>query len=244
MAPGFLLPAKAGWRRRLRCRSGLLFDTAPGGAMRSPGHQRSLRMAGDEAAQERARLASDLQDEARTLLVESGLLALLEASFGSPTVTGSAGYDLMVWRQLDLHVACEYERRGDWLRLAAKLAETLDAKGLTLESALFHNGYLTPNTTGAGLYWSFTLADFAGNPWKVDIWAWEPFDHAVRQARDANLRADLSLADRDLILKLKHEARERYAYYGVIVSANDIYDFVIAKAGQTLEELEVWKGIA
>jgi hypothetical protein len=66
----------------------------------------------------------------------------------------------------------------------------------------------------------------------------------VRQARDANLRADLTLADRDLILKLKHEARGRYAYYGVIVSANDIYDFVIAKGGKTLDQLEAWKGIA
>lgn len=200
-------------------------------------------MAGDEGARDRARLAHELHEEARTLLVETGLLSLLESQFGDTTVTGSAGYDLMVWRQLDLHVACDYERRGDWLQLAARLSEMLDAKGLTLESALFHNGYLTPNTTGAGLYWSFTFADFAGNPWKVDIWAWEPFDHAVRQARDANLRADLTLADRDLILKLKHEARGRYAYYGVIVSANDIYDFVIAKGGKTLEQLEAWKGI-
>lgn len=201
-------------------------------------------MALAETARDRARIAEELREEARALLADTGLYALLSGGFGDTTVTGSAGYDLMVWRQLDLNVACEPERRSDWLRLAATFAEALEGKGLSLEGAQFHNGYLTPNTTGPGLYWSFSFAGFDGNPWKIDIWAWEPFDHAVRQARDANLRADLSLADRDLILRLKHEARAREHYYGLVVSAQDIYDFVIARAGTSLAQLEAWKGLA
>ena len=64
-----------------------------------------------------------------------------------------------------------------------------------------------------------------------------------RQARDANLRADLDRCDRDLILRLKHEARERPGYYGVMVGSLDIYQFAIAGAGETLDDLERWKGL-
>lgn len=197
-----------------------------------------------DLALERARLAEELREEARTLLIETGLLDFLQTRFGDVTVTGSAGYDLMVWRQLDLHVACDYERLGEWLQMAGEFAKLFDGKGLTLESAHFHNGYVAPSTLGTGLYWGLGFNDFAGNPWKVEIWAWEPFDHAVRQARDANLRADLSTADRDLILSLKHEARAREAELGGLISSFDIYEFVIAGAGSTLDELLVWKGLA
>jgi len=65
----------------------------------------------------------------------------------------------------------------------------------------------------------------------------------VRQARDANLRADLTRCDRDLILRLKHEARARPGYYGVMVGSFDIYQFAVAGAGETLDELERWKGL-
>ena len=63
----------------------------------------------------------------------------------------------------------------------------------------------------------------------------------MRQARDFSLRTDLQACDRDLILRLKTEARERSNYYGVIVTAWDIYQFVIAGAGTSLSALEMWK---
>jgi len=74
-----------------------------------------------------------------------------------------------------------------------------------------------------------------------DIWGWEPLDFQVRLSRDDNLRVDLARADRDLILRLKAEARARPGYYGVTISAFDIYQFAIANAGTTLRELEDWK---
>ncbi len=192
---------------------------------------------------ERARIAEDLRAEARTLLVESGLLALLQRKFGEATVTGSAGYDLMVWRDIDIHLPCEAERWHEWASLAAEIAAQLDATGLTLHKAQFLNDYVDPHPLGAGLYWGLGFRDFAGNDWQCDIWGWEPFDYAVRQARDANLRADLSACDRDLILKLKHEARGRPDYYGVMVGSYDIYQFALAGAGETLDELEMWRGL-
>ena len=194
-------------------------------------------------AEERARIAEDLRAEARTLLIESGLLGLLQRKFGEATVTGSAGYDLMVWRDIDIHLPCEGERFVEWAGLAAEIARQLDQCGLKLHRASFRNDYVDPHALDAGLYWGLEFADFADNHWKCDIWGWEPFDYAVRQARDANLRADLTACDRDLILRLKHEARDREGYYGVMVESVDIYQFAVAGAGETLDELERWKGL-
>ncbi|WP_421761870.1 hypothetical protein [Devosia sp.] len=194
-------------------------------------------------AEERARFADELREETRTLLIESGLLGLLQEKFGEATVTGSAGYDLMAWRGIDLHLPCEADRAIEWLGLAAEIATTLDERGLKLHRAQFANDYLDPQHLGAGLRWTLEFADFADNHWSCDIWGFEPFDYAVRQARDANLRADLASADRDLILRLKHEARERFGYYGVMVSAMDIYQFALDGAGETLDELERWRGL-
>ncbi len=194
-------------------------------------------------AEERRRVAAELRAEARAILVDTGLLDLLNARFGEAMVTGSAGYDLMAWRGIDIHMPCEAERWGEWTGLAADIAIQLDRAGLQLHKASFTNDYADPHGLGGGLYWGIEFRDFSGNPWKCDIWGWEPFDFAVRQARDANLRADLSAANRDLILRLKHEARARPGYYGVMVRGFDIYQFVLAGAGETLDELERWKGL-
>ena len=196
-----------------------------------------------QGAEERRQLAEDLRSEARSVLVDTGLLDMLNGRFGEAVVTGSAGYDLMVWRDIDIHMPCEGERWAEWAGLAADIAIQLSTVGLQLHKANYLNDYVEPNPLGAGLYWGLEFKDFAGNGWKCDIWGWEPFDFAVRQARDANLRADLSRCDRDLILRLKHEARSRPGYYGVMVSGFDVYQFVMAGAGETLAELERWKGL-
>jgi hypothetical protein len=189
----------------------------------------------------RAETARALREEARLLLTETGLFALLQDRFGEPTVTGSAGYDLMVWRDIDIHLAIEGERWGEWLAFGGDIALQLESVGLGLHKATYVNDYIDPHPLGAGLYWGLEFKDFAGNPWKLDIWGWDPFDYAVRQARDFSLRTDLAAADRDLILRLKTEARERENYYGVRVSSWDIYQFAIQKAGDSLSALEAWK---
>jgi hypothetical protein len=194
-----------------------------------------------ESPEARAETARALRDEARQLLTDTGLFALLEDRFGQPTVTGSAGYDLMVWREIDIHLAIEGERWGEWLAFGGDLALQLESVGLGLRKATYVNDYIDPHPLGAGLYWGLEFKDFAGNPWKIDIWGWDPFDYAVRQARDFSLRTDLAAADRDLILRLKTEARQRDNYYGITVSSWDIYQFAIEKAGDSLSALEAWK---
>ena len=194
-------------------------------------------------AEQRAHLADELREEARLLLVGSGLLELLNGRFGEAMVTGSAGYDLMTWRDIDIHMPCDADRWPEWAALGGEIARTLADRGLTLHTATFRNDYIEPHPLGAGLHWGIELRDFADSHWKCNIWGWDPFDFAVRQARDANLRADLDRCNRDLILRLKHEARQRPDYYGVMVGSFDIYQFAIAGAGETLDELERWKGL-
>ena len=41
---------------------------------------------------------------------------------------------------------------------------------------------IDPHPLGPGLYWGIEFKDFARNPWTIDIWGWDPFDYAVRQA--------------------------------------------------------------
>jgi len=189
----------------------------------------------------RAETARQLREEVRQVLAETGLFALLTDRFGEPTVTGSAGYDLMVWRDIDIHLPLEAERWSEWMAFGQDLAAQLHSVGLALHKATFVNDWVDPHPLGAGLYWGIEFKDFAGNPWKLDLWGWDPFDFAVRQARDFSLRTDLAACDRDLILRLKTEARERDDYYGVKVSSWDIYQFAIAKAGDSLSALELWK---
>jgi hypothetical protein len=190
---------------------------------------------------QRAEIAQQLREEAHALLAESGLFALLLETFGDPTVTGSAGYDLMVWRDIDIHLAVEADRWADWMAFGGKLARLFNDAGLPLHQATYLNDWVDPHPLGAGLYWGLQLKDAAGNPWKIDLWGWDPFDYAVRQARDFSLRTDLAACDRDLILRLKTEARARDNYYGVRVSSFDIYQFCIARAGESLSALEMWK---
>jgi hypothetical protein len=189
----------------------------------------------------RAETARQLREEVRQVLADTGLFALLADRWGEPTVTGSAGYDLMVWRDIDIHLAVEADRWTEWLAFGQDLSAQLDSVGLALHKATVINDWVDPHPLGAGLYWGIEFRDFSGNPWKVDIWGWDPFDYAVRQARDFSLRTDLAAADRDLILRLKTEARERDNYYGVRVTSWDIYQFAIAKAGDSLSALELWK---
>ena len=189
----------------------------------------------------RAETARALREEVRQVLAETGLFALLADRFGQPTVTGSAGYDLMVWRDIDIQLAIEADRWPDWMAFGGDIAAQLESVGLSLHKASYINDWVDQHPLGPGLYWGIEFKDFARNPWKLDIWGWDPFDYAVRQAREASLRADLAACNRDLILRLKTEARERDNYYGVKVTSWDIYQFCIAKAGESLSALEMWK---
>jgi hypothetical protein len=189
----------------------------------------------------RVEIAAGLRAEAHRLLAESGLFTLLAEHFAEPIVTGSAGYDLMVWRDIDIHMAVEPERWDDWLQFGLVLARHFDRLGLPLHRASYSNDWIEPGPLGSGLHWDLALHDRERRAWQIGLTGWDPFDYAVRQARDFALRTDLAACDRDLILRLKTEARARPDYYDVRVTSHDIYEFCIAGVGDSLSALEMWK---
>jgi hypothetical protein len=194
------------------------------------------------AADTRAMTARVIHDDTHRLLLETGLFALLERAFGEPMVSGSAGYDLMIRRQIDIWMPFEADRASEFVGFGHELVTLFGELGPGLPEARFFNAYLRPHELGSGFNWRLDFTDAGGHAWFIDLWAFEPFDFAVRQARDFALRTDLLAFDRDLILRLKTEARERGGdYYGTRVSAWDVYQFVRAGAGDSLGALEIWK---
>jgi aminoglycoside 6'-N-acetyltransferase I len=131
-------------------------------------------------------------------------------------------------------------RRAEYAALGGEIVSRLAAAGFRLHRGQFLDDYVDPHPLGAGLYWGLELRDREGMAWKCDLWGWEPADYLRRGERDRALREALAGADRDLILRLKSEARERPNFHGVVVGSFDIYRFVIARAGTTLDELVAW----
>ncbi|GLQ54404.1 hypothetical protein [Devosia nitrariae] len=191
-------------------------------------------------AQSRANTAQALETEAREVLERLDLLGLLAARFGEVATTGSLSYGLMVWRDMDIHMPVAPEARLDWVRFGLELAQHMEAVGMRLHKGHYLDDYVDPHPLGAGLYWGIEFRDHQDRAWKADLWGWAPDDFVRRCARDEALMADLARADSDLILRLKTEARARPDYYGRIVTSFDVYGFAIARAGESLDELEAW----
>ena len=185
-----------------------------------------------------------LKQRAEAILRNTGWLDMLIGRFGACAVTGSVRYDLMVWPDIDIHMPVPASARLAWTRLLGDLNDGLERAGLRLHKAQMLDDYVDPHPLGAGLYWGVQFVAGDGTAWKADLWGWEPDDYARRQQSDARLIAALDTADRALILRLKTQARTRKDYYGVIVSSWDIYQFVLAGAGSTLDEIEAWKARA
>jgi hypothetical protein len=193
------------------------------------------------SAEQRAQIAQSLKQEAALLLHRSGLFRLLEERFGKLRIAGSAGYDLMVRRDIDIHVPVELSAWAEWAYLLAEIARQLQDAGLDLCRATYHNSSIDPHPMGAGLCWRLVFHDAEENPWSCTLWGWDPFDYAIREARDESLSLDLARADRDLILRLKTEAQARQDESGQAPGSFDIYQFCIAGAGDSLDELSAWK---
>ncbi|HVX80541.1 MAG TPA: hypothetical protein VHB23_04125 [Devosiaceae bacterium] len=185
--------------------------------------------------------ADGLRAEAEQLLDGTGLRRLLADRFGAAALTGSCRYDLMVWRDIDIHVPLAPERRLEWAGLLPEIGRRVELPGGRMQRAQFLDDYVDPHPLGAGLYWGVELRDANGFAWKIDLWGWAPDDFERRQAADQEFRSALEEVERALVLRLKTEARQRPDFYGAVVSSMDVYRFVLAGAGRSLEELLAWK---
>jgi len=186
--------------------------------------------------------AAVLQKAARSLLGDTGLLQLLGDTFGPPEVVGSVALDMMTWPDIDIHLPLAYADRRRLPDLMPTLYARFDSAGFAVHRMNFLDDYVDPHPLGAGLYCGIWLVERSTErrPWKCDIWGWEPADFERRQERWRKLVADLAGADRDLILRLKDEARGRPGCYGDRVASMDLYVFAIEHAGETLDQLEAF----
>lgn len=185
--------------------------------------------------------AAGLRQAARALLSATGLLELLAAQVGPPILVGSVALDLMVWPDIDIHMPLAHAERERMIGLAPRLLPRFEAAGLAVRELHYLDDHVEPHPLGAGLYCGVRLVERATRrKWKCDIWGWDPQDHARRQQEWRGLVEALAGADRDLILRLKEEAREKPGCYGQAVTSIDLYRFAIARAGTTLEELEAF----
>jgi hypothetical protein len=125
-------------------------------------------------AEQRAATAAALKQKAGEIIGRTGLMALFDQWFGTSALTGSAGYDMMVWPDIDIHMPVAPERRAEYLSLVIGIDERLVAAGMRLHKAQFWDDYVDPHPLGAGLYWGVELRDDEDTPWKLDYGAGRP----------------------------------------------------------------------
>lgn len=167
-----------------------------------------------EPAQEAARLASELQDEAEALLQESGLLDRL-SGFGEVVVTGGYCYRLMTNADLDLYVINPGFTREHMKSLLCELIDQAFWRGFVFEDwvRFRHEGF------PSGLYLGLKR-DYRGRFWKVDIWGLH--QQPASAVELAKAMAELTEEQRKAILLIKRW-RDGHARG---VRSTDIYEAV------------------
>lgn len=183
--------------------------------------------------------AAGLRREALALLDSADVLGRIERAAGRVELVGSAALDLMVWRDVDLCTALAPDEGPRLLALGHELAAAWAGIGSPVIRASFHDEYRRPGSGyGEGLYPGLRVLHGPQRaPWKLDLWAWEPARLEAKLTEHRRLASALARVDRELVLALK-EAVLRRPDYRDTLTALDVYRFVIAGEGRTVEELE------
>ena len=181
-----------------------------------------------EELRERAR---SLRAEALALL-DGGVAAVIQETVGPVEIAGSVALDLMVWRDIDLYTRLDADDAPRLLAALPGLGEVLGRLGQPVARAAYRDEHLERDPAfpdAPGLYLGLTTA----GGWKLDLWGWDGPSHATQRRRHAELAAALERADRDLVLRLKDAVHGRQDY-----RSTEVYDFVLANAGDSLEDFE------
>ena len=190
----------------------------------------------DAECAERARA---LREEALALIDGVGLGRLLGGAFGRYKVVGSVDLDLMTRPDIDVYVPVARAEPRTFLAALSPLYAAFADAGLTVFRAVFNDEWTLPRGDyGSGYYWGLRWHGSAGRVWKLDLWGWDPQTFARKVAQHEELGRALA-SKRDLVLRLKIEAQaladpeDRPASW-------DVYQFVSAGEGTTLEQLRAF----
>lgn len=121
--------------------------------------------------------------------------------------------------------------------MIAPIEAAIEASGACMVRATFNDEWAVPRGDyGSGHYWGLRVKTAEGQLWKIDLWGWDDATYARKLEDHRALQAALEACDRDLILRLKAEAMQ-LAEFRRAVTSWDVYRFVLAGGGTTLEEL-------
>jgi hypothetical protein len=190
----------------------------------------------DEPAELFARQRA-LQAEAADVRARLDLDRVL-GTVGDPVLVGSAALGLMVWRDIDVTVACPSLDEKRVIAAAAELAAHPDVKAMQYrdDSGRWNQD---PDTYPDGLYIGLRFQPAAPPEWKLDVWfVVDP----ARQPDLAHLRAlpgRLTDETRLAILRIKSLWSAR-PEYGVSVRSWDIYTAVLDHGVRDPGEFARW----
>lgn len=180
------------------------------------------------------RLQDALQTEGRGVLDDLDLMTVLHW-IGLPMIVGSLTLGLMVWRDIDIEVACS--------RLNPDLAFEV-VRPLVSHPAIFKMSYRdwsgarTIRDLPEGHYWSLRYCRPGTEVWKLDIWLLRTGTtrrtggHLIETLPE-RLTDEMRLA----ILRLKDFWRRQPAYRDRVLST-DIYDAVLDHHVRTLDDFD------
>jgi hypothetical protein len=188
------------------------------------------------AAEERRRRQETLQAEAEFVVDDLSLPALL-GEVGQVHRVGSSQLGLMVWRDIDVTVACPRLDERSVTAVGARLGIHSNVREVIFrkETGRFN---LSPHYPD-GLYLRLSYRQPERQEWNLDIWFVDEPDRQPDLAHVQSLPARLTYESRDAILLIK-EAWARRPEYGSSVSSYDIYTAVLDHGVTTGEAFAEW----
>jgi hypothetical protein len=180
---------------------------------------------------------SALQDEAREVLAELGLVALV-ADIGPLLLAGSFVSGLMCWRELDVMLlAGDDFSPQDALRLLARIVERTGAT-----AAEYHDERGPRCQTGQvrdeRYHVPFTV-EWAGHRWRIDLTLWLHDPHVNVTRWHEELRGRITAEQRSAVLRIKDVWHQRPTYPDQ-VGGLDIYTAVIDDGVRTPRHFATW----
>jgi hypothetical protein len=154
-------------------------------------------------------------------LLSLGLRQLL-GEYGEVHVVGSYLLQLMVWRDLDIHIVRGPIDKATFFTLGGRLADLL------APHRMHYRDETVVGTSGLpkGMYWGIYLGDERDGAWKIDIWISDAAVFEATRSYCETIRSRLSEPSREAILRIKSGCWQHPDYRRRFSSA-DIYTAVL-----------------
>lgn len=169
-----------------------------------------------------------LRSEADALL-RQGLHDVL-ASYGAVHIVGSYALQLMVWRDLDIHLIPACLDRREFFELGGRIAELLAPHRMQFRD----EREVGTNGLPRGLYWGVYLRDERANAWKLDLWASGQEELDAVRSYSRRIQQRISPESRQSILEIK-AACYQHPDYRKIFGSVDVYEAVLEHGVQTVD---------